>query len=157
IGDSIYHGFTLGVTKRTSHGLTLQANYTLSKEIDDAQERFAGRTSFIDPNNLKISRAIAEWDRPNYVVINYIYELPIGPGKPWLPRGPAARIVGSWQVSGVTTFGSGIPLVITTTCSTNLPGVSCTPVRSKDAVLPADQRSVSRYFDTTAFAVPPAF
>jgi hypothetical protein len=157
VGDSVYHGFTASLTKRTAHGLTLQANYTLSKEIDDAQERFASRTSFIDPNNLKLSRAIAEWDRPHYLVMNYIYELPFGPGRTWLRSGPLARVVGSWQVSGITTFGKGLAMVVTAPCSTNLPGVSCTPLRLKDPVLPADQRTIDRYFDTTAFAVPPAF
>jgi hypothetical protein len=157
IGDSVYHGFTLHVKKKTSHGLTLQANYTISKEIDDAQERFAGRSNFIDPNNLKLSRAISEWDRPNYLVISYVYELPFGPGKQWLGKGALARIVASWQVSGVTSFGSGVPLVITAPCSTNLPGVNCTPLRLKDPVLPSGQGTISHYFDTTAFAVPPAF
>jgi TonB dependent receptor len=157
IGDSVYHALTVSLTKRTSHGLTLQANYTLSKEIDDAQERFQSRTSFIDPNNLRLSRAIAEWDRPHYLVMNYIYELPFGPGKQWLRSGVLSRIAASWQVSGVTTFGKGLAMVVTAPCSTNLPGVSCTPLRYKDPVLASDERSINRYFDTTAFAVPPPF
>jgi hypothetical protein len=157
IGDSVYHAFTLSLTKRTTHGVTFQANYTISKEIDDAQERFASRTSFIDPNNLRLSRAIAEWDRPHYLVMNYIYELPFGPGKTWLRSGPLARVVASWQVSGVTTLGKGLAMVVTAPCSTNLPGVSCTPLRVKDPVIEGDQRTLNRYFDTTAFAVPPPF
>jgi hypothetical protein len=157
IGDSVYHGFTLHIEKRTRHGLTFQANYTISKEIDDAHKRFASRASFIDPNNLRISRSIAEWDRPHYLVTNYIYELPIGPGKSWLRGGPLARVVGNWQVSGITTFGKGLAMVVTSTCSTQLPGVNCTPLRQKDAVLPGEQRTIDRYFDTTAFGVPPPF
>ena len=62
VGDSVYHGFAASV-KRSAKGLTLQANFTISKELDNAQERFASRSSFIDPNNFKLSRAIAEWDR----------------------------------------------------------------------------------------------
>lgn len=157
VGDSVYHAFTLSVNKRTSHGLTLQANYTISKEIDDAQERFASRAGFIDPNNLRLSRSIAEWDRPHYLVMNYIYELPFGQGKKWMHSGPLSRVVASWQVSGVTTFGKGLAMVTSAPCSTNLPGVGCTALRQKDPVLAADDRTINRYFDTGAFAVPPPF
>ncbi|MBI3209267.1 MAG: TonB-dependent receptor [Candidatus Solibacter usitatus] len=156
VGDSVYHALTLSLTKRTTHGLTFQANYTLSKEMDNAQERFASRASFIDPNNLRLSRAIAEWDRPQYLVLNYIYELPFGAGKPRLNHGLVSRIAGNWQVSGVSTFGAGLAMVVTSTCSTNLPGVSCTPVRLKDPVLDTGS-NINRYFDTTAYAVPAPF
>jgi hypothetical protein len=157
IGDSVYHGFTLRVEKRTQRGLTLHMGYTISKELDNAQERFASRASFIDPNNLRISRSIAEWDRPHLVVFGYVYELPIGSGKAWLRRGPVSRIVANWQVSGATTFAKGLPMVITTTCSTVIPGIGCTALRQKDAVLAGEQRTIDRYFDTSAFATPPAF
>src|SRR5262249_40570696 len=108
-------------------------------------------------NNLRLSRAIAEWDRPHLLVMNYIYELPFGQGKTWLRTGPMARVMANWQVTGVTTFGKGLAMVITGSCSTNLPGVSCATLRLKDPVLPGDQRSVNRYFDTSAFALAPAF
>jgi hypothetical protein len=124
VGDSVYHGFTLHVEKKTSRGLTLQANYTISKGIDNAQERFAGRSRFIDPNNLKLSRAIAEYDRPHLLVMNYIYELPFGQGRTWLRSRPVSRVLANWQVSGITTFAKGLPMVITAPASTQLPGVS---------------------------------
>jgi hypothetical protein len=158
IGDSIYHGFTLHVEKKTSYGLTLQANYTLSKDIDNAPERFASRSdNFIDPNNLSISRAIASTDRPHLLVMNYIYELPFGPGKTWLKSGLLSHVLASWQVSGITTFASGQPMVIVGVNNTQLPGVSATALRLKDPVLPAEERTLNRYFDTTAFAVAPNF
>ena len=157
VGDSVYHAFTMSFTERSRHWLTLQANFTLEKEIDDAQERFASRTSFIDPNNLRLSRAIAEWDRPNLLVVNYIYEFPFGPGKKWMSHGALARVAANWQVSGISTFGKGLAMVVTAPCSTNLPGVGCTPLRLKDPVLPAGQKTIDRYFDTSAYAIAPPF
>jgi hypothetical protein len=156
IGDSVYHGFTLRLEKRMQHGLTLHGAYTISKELDNAQERFSARASFIDPNNLRISRSIAEWDRPHLLSMGYIYELPFGPGKNWLRAGPLAAAVANWQLSGVTMFAKGLPMVVTTTCSTVI-GVGCTPLRLSDPVLPAEQRSIDHYFDTAVFATPPAF
>ena len=135
----------------------MQGSYTISKGIDDAQERFAGRSSFIDPNNLRLSRAITEYDRPHLLTMSYIYEFPFGPGKTWVRSGPVSRVLASWQVSGITTFAKGLAMVITAPASTQLPGVSATALRLKDPVLQADQRTIDRYFDTTAFAVPPSF
>jgi len=48
-------------------------------------------------------------------------------------------------------------MVITTTCSTIIPGIGCTALRLKDPVLPGDARTIDRYFETSAFATPPAF
>src|ERR1051326_2384884 len=89
--------------------------------------------------------------------MNYIYELPFGPGKTWLRSGPLSRLLASWQVSGVTTLGKGLAMVVTAPCSTNLPGVNCTPLRLRDPVIDGDQRTLNRYFDTAAFAEPPPF
>ena len=64
VGDSIYHGFTLRVDKQFSHGLSFQAAFTGGKQIDNVGERFGGRSSFLDPNNLALSRSTGEEDRP---------------------------------------------------------------------------------------------
>ncbi len=156
IGDSVYHAFTLRVEKKMARGLNLQASYTAGKEIDNAQERFSGRSTFIDPNNLRISRSIGDYDRPQFLVFNYIYEMPFGPGKGWLGHGPASHIVGNWQVSGVTTLGKGLPLVITGPNNTRLPGVSAVATRLKSPVL-SDGQTLDRWFDTGAFVQAPQF
>lgn len=157
VGDSIYHGFTLRVDKKMSAGLNLQAAYTVSKQIDDVQERFGGRSTFIDPNNLSLSRSIGEFDRPQYLVVNYIYELPFGHGRKWMSRSLPGRIIGNWQLSGITTFGKGLPIVITGPNNTRLPGVSATALRLKSPVLPGGEQSLDRWFDTSAFAPAPTF
>jgi hypothetical protein len=154
VGDSVYHAFALRFEKRALRSLTLHAAYTIGKLIDNVQERFSGRTSLVDPNNLRLSRAIADYDRSQYFVTNYIYELPWGRGKRWLEQGPLAAIVGNWQLSGITTFGAGMPIVITAPSNTRLSGVGGYADRLRPGVLPADQRSLERWFDITAFATP---
>ncbi|MGH8247852.1 MAG: carboxypeptidase regulatory-like domain-containing protein [Gammaproteobacteria bacterium] len=157
VGDSVYHGMTVRVDKRTSHGLTVQASYTVSKQIDNVQERFGGRSNFIDPNNLSLSRSVGEFDRPQYFITNYIYELPFGHGKRWAGAGWPARLLGNWQISGITTFGKGLPMVITGPNNTRLPGVSATALRLRSPLLPDDQRSIDRWFDTDAFRAAPTY
>lgn len=151
VGDSVYHAFTMRVDKQFSRGFSFQAAYTAGKQIDNVQERFGGRSAFLDPNNLSLSRSIGEFDRPQYIVMNYIYELPS------FKQGWAKHVVGRWQVTGITTFGKGLPMVITGPNNTRLPGVGATAVRLKDPVLPADQRTLDRYFDTSAFTPAPTY
>jgi hypothetical protein len=157
VGDSVYHGLTVRVDKRLGQGLIFQAAYTVSKQIDNVQERFGGRTGYIDPNNLSLSRSVGDYDRPQILVMNYIYEFPFGQGKRWLGRGWASRLLGNWQISGITTFGSGLPVVITAPGNTRLPGVGATAVRLKSPVLPDGQQNIDRWFDTSAFAIPQPF
>ncbi|MFN9459009.1 MAG: carboxypeptidase regulatory-like domain-containing protein [Acidobacteriota bacterium] len=157
VGDSVYHAFTLRLDRRFENGLSFQVAYTAGKQIDNVQERFGGRSSFIDPNNLSLSRSIGEFDRPQYITINHIYELPVGPGNRFAGRGPVASVVGRWQISGITTFGKGLPLVITGPNNTRLPGVSAAAVRLRDPVLDASARTLDRYFDTSAFQPAPTY
>ncbi len=157
IGDSVYHAFTLRLEKKATRGLRLHVAYTASKLIDNVQERFSGRTSLLDPNNLKLSRSIADFDRPQYFVMSYIYEFPWGKGKRWLESGPLSAIVGNWQLTGSTNFGSGTPIVITGPNDVHLPGVGGYANRLKSPVIPANARTLDRWFDISAFAPAPAY
>jgi hypothetical protein len=157
VGDSVYHGFTLRIDKQFSHGLSFQAAFTGGKQIDNVGERFGGRSSFLDPNNLALSRSTGEEDRPQHFIANYIYELPFGPGRKWLSKGIGSHILGRWQFSGVTTLSRGLPMVITGPNNTRLPGVGAAAIRLKDPVLPESERTLDRYFDTTAFLPAPTY
>lgn len=157
VGDSIYHGFTLRLDKQFSHGLSFQASFTAGKQIDNVGERFGGRSSFLDPNNLSLSRSTGEEDRPQHFISNFIYELPFGPGRKWFSKGVGSHILGRWQLSGITTLSRGLPMVITGPNNTRLPGVGAAAVRLKDPVLPEGQSTLDRYFDTSAFLPAPTY
>jgi hypothetical protein len=133
----------------------MQVSYTLSKNIGNIPERYAGRNgAIIDPTNLGLSRALSEYDRPNYVVVNYVYQLPFGQGHKVLGSGVVSRVVGNWQYSGITTYGAGLPVVITAPSSTNLPGINAVADKLHDAHLKGGAQNPEHWFDTTAYAVP---
>jgi Carboxypeptidase regulatory-like domain len=158
VGDSYYDALTLQLQHQDTHGLFLQASYTLSKEIDDILERYNGRAGpIIDPNDLGTSRALAEYDRPQFLIVNYIYQLPFGPGHQVLGHGLVSKVVANWQLSGITTYGSGLPVVITAPNSTYLPGIGANADRLHDAHLHHGQQNPLRWFDTTAYGVPAPF
>lgn len=157
VGDSVYHALTLRVDKQLSHGLSFQASFTAGKQIDNVQERFGGRSTFNDPNNLNLSRSIGEFDRPQFLVTGYIWELPFGPGKSFARNGISSHLLGRWQIAGISTFGKGLPLAITGPNNTRLPGVSARAIRLGDPVLGANERTIERYFKTSMFAPAPTF
>jgi hypothetical protein len=158
VGDSYYSAFTAQLQHRNdAHGLFLQASYTYSKNINDIPERYAGRSgAIIDPKNLGLSRALSEYDRTHYLVVNYIYQLPFGHGHQVLGRGIPGNIIGNWQWAGVTTYGSGLPVVITVPNNTNLPGIGAVANRLHDPSLNHGQNP-EKWFDTTAYAIPAPF
>ncbi|MGH9352122.1 MAG: TonB-dependent receptor, partial [Terriglobia bacterium] len=50
----------------------------------------------------------ATFSRPQVFVFNYVYDLPLYNGQ----QGLAGHVLGGWEVSGITTFESGVPTTI---------------------------------------------
>jgi hypothetical protein len=161
-GESSYHAMLLRVEHRMSKGLSIMAAYTLSKQIDDmvpSVNGFPGE-SFANPSpqnfyNLRGERSLVSWDTPQTLVLSYVYEFPVGPGKPFLGGGGVlGKIVGGWQVNGNTTFQSGFPLQINggngsgTFAGTQRP--NWTGVNASLSGTITDR--LLKYFDTTQFS-----
>jgi hypothetical protein len=83
--------------------------------------------------------------------------LPFGYGKHWGTKGFAGKVLGNWQVSGITTVETGQPVVITGPNNTQLPGISAYALRLRNPNLPSGQQTIDRWFDTTAFASAPLY
>jgi hypothetical protein len=88
-----------------------------------------------------------------------LFELPFGPGHKFLSENNWFNrdLIGGWQVSEITRFGTGRPVPIDATDLTNSGGIqqfyalkTCNP-----NVLPAGQsRSATKWFNTSCFAQP---
>jgi hypothetical protein len=151
VGDSYYEAGTVQLRHQDSHGLVVQGSYTFSKSIDDVPERYAGRTSVVNPEDLGFSRSISEYTRPNWLVVNYIYPLPFGRGHEFLGKGPASYILGNWQISGITTYGSGEPIVISGPNNAVVPGITSLADRLHDPHLKGGLQNPEAWFDITAY------
>jgi hypothetical protein len=68
-------------------------------------------------------------------------------------------LANDWTVTGIVTLQSGMPLAVTQTTNNNAFAGFGTqrPNLVGDPTLSADERSVNRWFDTSAFAPAPAF
>ncbi len=113
-GWSYYHAGTIKVTKRYSGGLSFNAFYTFSKSIDTGSEQ----TSTVVDTNAPASknggaaaslRGLSAYHAKHRFVGSYSYELPIMREQ----KGFLGRVIGGWNISGVTTFQSGCPFSVT--------------------------------------------
>ena len=163
-GNSNYHGGELTVEKRFSRGFSLRTAYTFSKSIDYAQEHLAagGTGSFTqNARDLRERRGPSDFDVRHRFVGSYILELPFGPGRSYLHDGALAHVLGGWRLSGLANVRSGRPFTVSANGnSTALGGarggglVGAFADCLRDGSLPSDERTVDRWFDTTAYAAP---
>jgi len=98
---------------------------------------------------------LADFDRTHIFNFNYVWELP---SRAW-PAGALRLALNGWQLSGITGLVSGQPLGVgysTTTAidTTGTPSQGARIFVTGNPVLPKDQRSFSRNFNTALFRVP---
>ncbi|MEW5975667.1 MAG: TonB-dependent receptor [Acidobacteriota bacterium] len=160
--NSIYHGGELTVEKRFSHGFSVHSAYTYSKSIDHSQEHLfsGGSNSFLqNARNLREQRGRSDSDYRHRWVTSYIYEAPFGRGRTYFTKGMAAHVLGDWRISGVTNLRSGRPFTIFASANNSLVGnrgglANALADCVRDGSLPADQRTVDRWFDPSGYSVP---
>src|SRR5262249_23587064 len=156
-----YNALNLKVEKRYSHGLSVLANYDWQKNLEsggsgpDAFTQNGGTSIALDTFNLDKERSVAPINVPHRFTASVSYELPVGPGKPALPKGGAVgKIVGGWVVNGIVSLRDGFPTDIRTNV---LPPVfntfnvaDCVPNQPMLLRNPGPDG----YFNPAAFAVP---
>jgi hypothetical protein len=110
IANSNYNSAQIVFRQRMSNGLQFMFNYTFSAEIDN---NGTYRDGYL-PSRVERSRGVI--DEPSIVNATAVYQLPFGQGHTWGDRNAVERqLAGGWQLSGIYTYNSGIPLTITGT------------------------------------------
>ena len=105
---SHYNSLQTTVSRRWSHGY-LQAAYTWSKSTDATSTgNPAFDTAFNNESTLNDSRGLSDFDRPQRLVVSYVYDLPFFEKS----HGAVRTFLGGWQVSGVTIAQSGTPFSV---------------------------------------------
>ena len=122
--SSWYHAMQVRFQKRTSHNLSFEGSYTISKSTDDSS---AGRNNFIGGlssgggisvglpqqlDRLNLEHAISANDTPQRLAAAVVLDLPIG-RKQWI-GGDMNRIadaaIGGWSIATIITEQSGQPM-----------------------------------------------
>ena len=104
---SKYNGLQLEVNRRFAKGLGFGVAYTYSKNMDNGSDFRARLYNAFDATNFW---GPADTDTRHVAVINFVYQLPILRGN----SGLAGRLLGGWQVTGVTQFQTGTPITVAT-------------------------------------------
>jgi hypothetical protein len=154
---SIYNAMQTEFRRRARGGLIFQANWTWAKGLDSVG---VIQTQSLDVENLGRDRADSTFVRRHLIKMNGVYDLPFGRGRAWFSQAPRwlNAAIGGWRLSGLWTFNTGVRFTPTYTATGGGLLVSSRPdvVYGVQANLPAGERNASRWFNTTAFAPPPA-
>jgi len=135
--QSSYHSLQLSMTKRLSRGLQFLASYTYAKSLDNASGSGGGAgitglvntgavgdTSAVLGNQLaaRANRGVSDFDRAHRLVLSYSWDLP----EPNFARGSRAGhlALSGWQLTGIDTAMSGLPIDIVDTGSGSFYGLS---------------------------------
>lgn len=156
-GSSIYHGMTVTLNRRFSRGFNITNSYTFSKSIDDAPSSVAQNDA-----DLSAERGLSNGDRRHNFQSNITYELPIGQNRKFF-AGSSPKLlnfISGWTFNGTFQLASGTPLTARYISSNgNASGAALYSSLRPDVTgaaitLPRDERTVSEFFDTAAFAIP---
>ncbi|HUI40822.1 MAG TPA: hypothetical protein VL523_02520, partial [Terriglobia bacterium] len=161
--SSIYNALQVSVRRQFRRGLSIWGRYTYSKSIDDAAA-VGGQGGGVAQDYLDVEaeRGLSTFNRTHQFLLNYTYELPFGDRKRFPNHGGVAgHLFGDWQWSGVTTLETGTPSTARVLGNIGSVGTGTYYALRADATgapvaLPFGDRSTLAYFNTAAFALPPA-
>jgi hypothetical protein len=159
-GWADFHALTLKATRRFTHNLSFDANYTWSHSIDDASDAGTTNAEFNLPqniyaNNLAVEKADSSFDHRHRVTANAVYDLPFaGKSNGWLHRA-----AGGWRASGNLIVQSGAPFSINLPASldqANIGLVNGNNIERPELVGDpnAGPKTVQLWFNKSAFATP---
>ena len=106
--------------------------------------------------NLQAERSVSEMDVSKQFSASFVVELPFGPGKALLggTHGLSAKLIGGWQVNGIATHKSGLPLTI----SAAVAGPGNRPNSTGESAAITGSRShgeaIEEWFDTAQLTQP---
>lgn len=146
---SNYHSLQNSVKKQFKGSSMISVNYTWSKGMTDAI------SDFITPQNAYNTRAEygrSEFDRRHVFTANFVYELPFFKNQ----RSLLGYTVGGWELSGIISANSGLPLTVTTSnLDSGFQGIlGASPAGARPFIIgnPAGPKTSLQWFNTAAFA-----
>jgi hypothetical protein len=109
---STYDALQVELRRRMSAGLLIQASYTFSKSISDANASSSiAQSNYISFRNLRLNRTTSPFDLRHSFKADFIYEMPFGKGQRWGNGwgGFTNALLGGWGTNGTVRVQSGSP------------------------------------------------
>ena len=167
LGSTSYHALQAGVTHRTTHGLTLQGDYSWTKSLSDIQgdaptgfaiESYYGY-AVSDRFNVSADRGNAEGTPRHRLLATGTYELPFGQHRIWNVNNHLMNaVLGGWNLNTVSLFQTGPWLTPTMSPANDTSGLGIAargtiarPNRVPGVSTVPAHRSAANYFNINAF------
>src|SRR5579862_381915 len=169
--SSWYNAMQVRFQKRTTHHISFEGSYTISKSTDDSS---AGRNNWVGAlgngipqqlDRLYLERSIGANDTPQRLAAAVVVDLPIG-RKQWIGGNmnrAVDAVVGGWSVATIITEQSGQPIALAMSNArlengTQRPQVVCpqfkTGVSVHSAALTWQNANPAAYLNSNCFADP---
>jgi hypothetical protein len=147
---AIYNALQLNVTRRVNKGLTVLANVTFSKAIDNSSDATEGATGPPNPLNTQSSRGVADFNQTvrSNIALNFITPHYHG-------NHIAEAVLNGYETNLIGNFYSGLPFTILSGTDRSLSGVGndyadVVPGQNPRNI-PAGFTRVQKDFNTAAF------
>jgi hypothetical protein len=114
--DTQFHALQIELRRRLSRGLLVQGSYQFGKALANA---FGSSSSVaVQPRtlrNLNEDKGPSPWDIRHSFKLDWLYELPIGPGRAFLNGNipVLSKVLEGWQTGGVARIQSGPVFLLT--------------------------------------------
>lgn len=157
LGQSKYESLQAHLEKRFSRGLTFGVSYTYGEYMSDAgNPNGSGNSDWQNDYCLACNWGPTPDAYRHILSVNHVYNLPFGQNEKFANRGPLAYVVGGWTLNGIWSFHSGgtFTPIWSTNVSNQNGGGDQRPNRIANGALSGNQRTISHWFDTTAFVAP---
>jgi outer membrane receptor protein involved in Fe transport len=112
-GHDNYNGLQLGLSRRSSNGLSMNAQYTLSRSFGNT----SGSNEALTVGNAAQTLADYDYDLGHNAfdvrhTFNFstLYSIPYGRGRKNPGSGVAGAILGNWDVGGIVNARTGLPI-----------------------------------------------
>jgi TonB dependent receptor-like, beta-barrel len=150
IGEQRYNGVLLSVQRRSANGVSVSANYTLSKcmghPTQGGQMSMAG-TGYVKPGDVDYDYGPCDTDR------RHIFNLTGSVMTPDFSNAGLRAVASNWRVSGILRLASGRRLNVTVTTDPARTGI----VNQRASLVgnnPYGDKSFNNYLNPAAFADP---
>jgi len=150
IGWQSYRGLKLSAQRRSTGGLSLNANYTLSRCMGTKTPNTFSQiaSGYTNPDDPEFDKGYCDQDRTHLASVTMSAETPR------LGNGAWAALASHWRGSGIVTIQSGSRIDIITGRDNALNGQRNQRVNLVSDDVYAHPRTLTQYFNPAAFAQP---
>jgi hypothetical protein len=159
-GWGTFNGLTLKVARRFASGLSFDAEYTLSKSMDDASDTGTTNAEYNLPQNAyaPLESGLSSFDHRHRFTANTVYDFPFARGSSgWL-----RHTLADWRGSGILMIQSGAPFTVNLSAAQDVANIGLVGGNNLERPNlignPNDgPQTPGEWFNTSAFTLPARF